>query len=65
MIHPKADGTDNGTMTIRSIMLIDDEKRLQFLMHYPPSCGNATKLHLVTLVWTRRSADYCWLHVPA
>lgn len=39
MIHPAAAGTEGGRLTIRTVVLIDPEKRVQLLMHYPSGTG--------------------------
>ena len=40
MIHPAAAGTEGGRLTIRTVVLIDPEKRVQLLMHYPSGTGS-------------------------
>lgn len=39
MIHPLAPGTGAGKMTVRTLLIVDPEKRLQLQMHYPTSTG--------------------------
>lgn len=39
MIHPQAASTEHGRLTIRTVVLIDPEKRVQLLMHYPAGTG--------------------------